>query len=336
MGEKKGKRKISEITNKAMKRVKRGVLTAGTILFVGGALVGTTFSNNAQSVKESVMEHFRNKQRSATTTSIDEGNKDQTLTTDESLSEKTSKKSTKPTTVSSPINPDSVAVNTLNRFDAKNVLVLGVNFPKFDGNLNLKDGSNSLSIDDKIKQTFAVKTLPSSQLTTTVKKDKSLAISFGAGSMMYVAGDNINFDVAMGVALSTKLSDHSAFFAELIAGTGIPLNKGATVSDLAHNAAFMAKVGMTFSWGGNTVTQVTPNVYLVAGAIGHNVQNKDNQGGSSSGGQDKPSEEGTIDYDTTLPNNGNDSLGTEEGDTIYVYNPADFADNNSLGFGYEQ
>ena len=69
MGEKNGKRKISEITNKAMKRVKRGVLTAGTILFVGGALVGTTFSNNAQSVKESVMEHFRNKQRSATTTS---------------------------------------------------------------------------------------------------------------------------------------------------------------------------------------------------------------------------------------------------------------------------
>ena len=69
MGEKKGKRKISEITNKAMKRVKRGILTAGTILFVGGALVGTTFSNNAQSVKESVMEHFRNKQRSATTTS---------------------------------------------------------------------------------------------------------------------------------------------------------------------------------------------------------------------------------------------------------------------------
>ena len=336
MGEKKGKRKISEITNKAMKRVKRGVLTAGTILFVGGALVGTTFSNNAQSVKESVMEHFRNKQRSATTTSIDEGNKDQTLTTDESLSEKTSKKSTRPTTVSSPVNSDSVAVNTLNRFDAKNVLVLGVNFPKFDGNLNLKDGSNSLSMDNKIKQDFEVKTLPSSQLTTTVKKDKSLAISFGAGSMMYVAGDNINFDVAMGVALSTKLSDHSAFFAELIAGTGIPLNKGATVSDLANNAAFMAKVGMTFSWGGNTVTQVTPNVYAVAGAINHNVQNKNNQGGSSSGGQGQQTEEGKIEYDTTLPNNGNDSSGREEGDTIYVYNPADFTGNDSQGFNFEQ
>ena len=334
MGEKKGKRKISEITNKAMKRVKRGVLTAGTILFVGGALVGTTFSNNAQSVKESVMEHFRNKQRSATTTSIDEGNKDQTLTTDESLSEKTSKKSTRPTTVSSPVNSDSVAVNTLNRFDAKNVLVLGVNFPKFDGNLNLKDGSKSLSMDDKIKQTFAVKTLPSSQLTTTVKKDKNLAISFGAGSMMYVAGDNINFDVAMGVALSTKLSEHSAFFAQVLAGTGIHLNKG-TVSDLAHNAEFMAKVGVTFTWGGEPVVQVAPDVYAVLGAVKHKTPSKNN-GGSSSGGQDKPSEEGTIDYDITLPNNGNDSLGTEEGDTIYVYNPADFADNNSLGFGYEQ
>ena len=346
MGEKQEKRQTSKITNKALKRVKRGILTASTIFFVGGALVGTAFSNNAKSIKESVMEHFRNKQKTATTISIDEGEKTTPVVKTPGIDikeeiititpEAATNGTIRPTTIKSPVKDDtskSPVVDALQGFNPKNTLVLGVNFPTVDSGLNTKKNSNALSIDDKIKQDFEVTTLQSTEIkSTAIQKNKSLAISFGAGSMMYVAGDNINLDIALGVAFRTKLSDHSAFFADLLLATGssITVNGNTTLSDLVHNPTFMAKVGVTFTWGGEPVVQVAPDVYAVLGAVKHKTPSKNN-GGSSSGGQDKPSEEGSIDYDTTLPNNGNDSLGTD-GDVIFIDNSNNtFPGNDSFG-----
>lgn len=167
----------------------------------------------------------------------------------------------------------------------------------------------------------------------TVPKDKGLMFSFAAGPSLVVSGKGINFDLAMGVALSINLSEHTQFYTSVVAGTGIPLGKNATFGDLLRNGAAVASAGIRITWGGKNV-KYTPDLSSVSGAIRHNVKLTP----SNPSTPDNPTGgKGNISYDTShydeTPSNGNTSTGADQGTTT-PSNP--FPDNDSFGFDFER
>lgn len=195
--------------------------------------------------------------------------------------------------------------------------------------------NTGVSFDSKANAQVA--TSPST--TVAVSKNEGLMFSFAAGPSLVVSGKGINFDLAMGVALSINLSEHTQFYTSVVAGTGVPLGKNATFGDLLRNGAAVASAGIKITWGGKNV-KYTPNLSSVSGAIRHNVKltpsnpstpdnpvNPDNPTGGK----------GNISYDTghydETPSNGNTSIGADQG-TITPSNP--FPDNDSFGFDFER
>lgn len=167
----------------------------------------------------------------------------------------------------------------------------------------------------------------------SVSKNEGLMLSFAAGPSIVVTGKGINFDLAMGLALSTNISEHAQFYTSIVAGTGVPLGKNATVGDLLSNGAVVASVGVKISWGGKNV-KYTPDLLSVGSAIRHNV--KGNGGNTSTPSTpDKPADsKGNISYDTGHYDNiNNGSIGKDNGGS-FPSNP--FPDNDSFGFDFER
>ena len=173
----------------------------------------------------------------------------------------------------------------------------------------------------------------------TVPKDKGLMFSFAAGPSLVVSGNGLNFDLAMGLALSVNLSEHTQFYTSVVAGTGIPLGKNATFGDFLNNGAAVASAGIKITWGGKNV-KYSPDLSSVSGAIKHNVKltpsNPSNPNTPVT--PDNPTGgKGNISYDTghydETPSNGNTSIGADQGNT----NPSNpFPDNDSFGFDFER
>ncbi len=219
--------------------------------------------------------------------------------------------------------------------------------------LSSTDKQSSSKLDDAIKIDFSLskdinyERLAEDEAKTskivTVPKDKGLMFSFAAGPSLVVSGNGINFDLAMGLALSVNLSEHTQFYTSLVAGTGVPLGKNATFGDLLNNGAAVASAGIKITWGGKNV-KYTPDLSSVSRAIKHNVKltpsnpTPSNPTPSNPDTPDNPTGgKGNISYDTghynETPNNGNTSIGADQGNTTPT---SPFPDNDSFGFDFER
>ncbi len=176
----------------------------------------------------------------------------------------------------------------------------------------------------------------------TVPKDKGLMFSFAAGPSLVVSGNGINFDLAMGLALSVNLSEHTQFYTSIVAGTGVPLGKNATFGDFLNNGAAVASAGIKITWGGKNV-KYSPDLSSVSGAIKHNVKltpstpNNPSTPDTPDTPENPTDGKGNISYDTghydETPSNGNTSIGADQGTTTPS---SPFPDNDSFGFDFER
>lgn len=201
----------------------------------------------------------------------------------------------------------------------------------------------AVKIDFSLPKDINYEKLAESEAQTSkivaVPKDKGLMFSFAAGPSLVVSGNGLNFDLAMGVALSTNLSEHTQFYTSIVAGTGVPLGKNATFGDFLNNGAAVASAGIKITWGGKNV-KYSPDLSSVSGAIKHNVKLTPSNPSTpvTPVNPDKPTDgKGNISYDTghynETANNGNTSIGADQGHT----NPTNpFPSNDSFGFDFER
>jgi hypothetical protein len=152
-----------------------------------------------------------------------------------------------------------------------------------------------------------------------VEKNEGLHFTFAAGPSLIVSGKGLTLGVAMGLAFSLDLSEHTQFFTSITAGTGIKLNGNSTFGDLLSNGAVAASVGFKITWNGKNVPY-TPNLGDVYGAIVYNTENNARKSSEATADakeeqQDQEADEQkTINYNTSnySNNGGNDSTGADQ------------------------